>query len=166
MNTTDMLLAQADAYECFWNAALGTARESQDSTAHAVAGALAQGYAAIATRLREHASKSLEEERALMLNALPAPCAWVRSSERPPKVGGTYMTGEWTTLDSNEDSVPHFKRTWPDHYCIFIRGEPTWFSLADPKTPIAAPEFWLEGVPGAPTHEPELIKQVRYATRS
>ena len=71
MNTTDMLLAQADAYECFWNAAIGTAQESQDSTAHAVAGALAQGYAAIATRLREHASKSLEEGR--VLNALPEP---------------------------------------------------------------------------------------------
>ena len=56
MNTTDMLLAQADAYECFWNAAIGTAHESQDSTAMAIASALSQGYAAIAARLREHAS--------------------------------------------------------------------------------------------------------------
>ena len=62
MNTTDLLLAQADAYECFWNAAIGAAQESQDSTAMAIAGALSQGYAAVAARLREHASATPSSE--------------------------------------------------------------------------------------------------------
>ena len=47
----------ADALDCFWNAALGAAIDTQDSTATATAGALAQGFAAIARRLREHTNK-------------------------------------------------------------------------------------------------------------
>src|SRR5690348_2883196 len=43
----------ADVLDCFWNAALGSARDSQDATAQAVAGSLAEGFAAMATRLRE-----------------------------------------------------------------------------------------------------------------
>lgn len=51
----DPLLIVADALECFWNAAVGSARNSQDATALAVAGSLAEGFAAMASRLRESA---------------------------------------------------------------------------------------------------------------
>lgn len=166
MNTTDLLLAQADAYECFWNAALGSVRNSQDSTAMAVASALAQGYAAIAARLREHAAttpssgeviKDLQEQLDRKMKFKPA--KWVRTNERQPAVGGTYMTGEWTTLDPNKDSVPHFKRTWPDHYCIFLEGKPTWFDVSS-RQPITAPEYWLDGMPGAPAPVPEMVTEL------
>lgn len=50
------LEAITDALECFWNASIGAARDSQDSTAIAVAGSLSEGFAAIARRLREHAT--------------------------------------------------------------------------------------------------------------
>jgi hypothetical protein len=46
----------ADALDCFWNAAIGSAREAQDSTALAISGSLAQGFAAMASRLREPAA--------------------------------------------------------------------------------------------------------------
>lgn len=167
MNTTDLLLAQADAYECFWNAAIGAAHESQDSTAMQIAGALSQGYAAVAARLREHASatpssgeiiKGLEEKLERKMKFTPA--SWVRTNERQPAVGGTYMTGEWTMLDPNKDSVPHFKRTWPEHFVIYQHGNPVWFSISDPKVPITAPEYWLDGMPAAPVPVPEMVTEL------
>lgn len=166
MNTTDLLLAQADAYECFWNSAIGAAHEAQDSTAMAIAGALAQGYAAVATRLREHASstpssgeiiKGLEEKLDRKMKFKPA--KWVRTNERQPAVGGTYMTGEWTMLDP-KDSVPHFKRTWPEHFVIYQHGNPVWFSISNPKMPITAPEYWLDGMPAAPVPVPEMVTEL------
>ncbi|MER9769011.1 hypothetical protein NKJ09_23435 [Mesorhizobium sp. M0189] len=50
--TAEML---ADALGCFWNAAIGDAQHKQDSTALAVASSMAEGFAAIESRLREHA---------------------------------------------------------------------------------------------------------------
>ncbi|MER9524045.1 hypothetical protein NKI96_10715 [Mesorhizobium sp. M0292] len=44
----------ADAFACFWNAAIGDAHNRQDSTAFAVVGSMAEGFAAIERRLREH----------------------------------------------------------------------------------------------------------------
>ena len=46
----------ADAFGCFWNAAIGDAHNRQDSTAFAVIGSMAEGFAAIERRLREHAA--------------------------------------------------------------------------------------------------------------
>lgn len=43
----------AEAFECFWNAAIGEAHNQQDSTALAVSACMATGFAAIANRLRE-----------------------------------------------------------------------------------------------------------------
>lgn len=45
--------ALADALECFWNAALNNAHNEQDRTALATVGSMAEGFAAIANRLRE-----------------------------------------------------------------------------------------------------------------
>lgn len=50
------LLIMADALECFWNASIGSAKQSQDATALAVAGALSEGFAAVASRLRDSQS--------------------------------------------------------------------------------------------------------------
>lgn len=50
----------ADVLDCFWNAGIGSATESQDITAMAVAGALAEGFSAMARRLRETAPKPLK----------------------------------------------------------------------------------------------------------
>lgn len=49
----------AEALDCFWNASIGSARNSQDPAALAMAGALAEGFAAIATRLREGVAEQL-----------------------------------------------------------------------------------------------------------
>lgn len=46
----------ADAIDCFWNAALGAAHERQSEVAADLASVMVQGFAAIATRLREHAA--------------------------------------------------------------------------------------------------------------
>lgn len=46
----------ADAFGCFWNAAIGDAHTKQDSTAFAVIGSMAEGFAAIERRLHEHAA--------------------------------------------------------------------------------------------------------------
>lgn len=43
----------AEALSCFWNAAIGSAHERQDSTAFAVVGSVAEGVAAVERRLRE-----------------------------------------------------------------------------------------------------------------
>lgn len=51
--TPEQMNAFADALECFWNSSIGSARQSQDTTAMAVAGALSEGFAAMARRLRE-----------------------------------------------------------------------------------------------------------------
>ncbi|MER8924310.1 hypothetical protein [Mesorhizobium sp. M0859] len=50
--TAEML---ADALGCFWNAAIGDARDKQDSRVLAVASSMAEGFAAVERRLREHA---------------------------------------------------------------------------------------------------------------
>ncbi|MER9833408.1 hypothetical protein NKJ28_00325 [Mesorhizobium sp. M0145] len=50
--TAEML---ADALGCFWNAAIGDARDKQDSRVLAVASSVAEGFAAVERRLREHA---------------------------------------------------------------------------------------------------------------
>jgi len=42
----------ADALDCFWNAAIGAAHQQQDG--HVLASIMAEGIAAVATRLREH----------------------------------------------------------------------------------------------------------------
>lgn len=110
---------------------------------------------AVVDRINEIDYSSLEVS---MLNYRVA--RWVRTNERQPTVGGTYMTGEWTMLDPNKDSVPHFKRTWPDHFVIYIHGKPTWFSISDPKTPITAPEYWLDGMPAAPVPVPEMVTEL------
>ncbi|RWF33748.1 hypothetical protein [Mesorhizobium sp.] len=44
----------ADAFGCFWNAAIGDAHQRQDPTAFAVIGSMAEGFAAVERRLREH----------------------------------------------------------------------------------------------------------------
>ncbi|RWX70453.1 hypothetical protein EN780_03400 [Mesorhizobium sp. M4B.F.Ca.ET.089.01.1.1] len=44
----------ADAFGCFWNAAIGDAHNRQDATAFAVIGSMAEGFAAVERRLREH----------------------------------------------------------------------------------------------------------------
>lgn len=44
----------ADAFSCFWNAAIGDAHQRQDSTAFAVIASMAEGFAAVERRLREH----------------------------------------------------------------------------------------------------------------
>lgn len=49
----DPLTVVAEALECFWNASIGSARNSEDATALAIAGALSEGFAAIAARLKE-----------------------------------------------------------------------------------------------------------------
>lgn len=56
------LLALADALECFWNPAIDAARTSQDGTAIATAGALAEGFAAMARRLRESETEMVQKE--------------------------------------------------------------------------------------------------------
>lgn len=53
------MLVVADALECFWNASIGSARNSQNATALAIAGALSEGFAAIATRLRAGADTGI-----------------------------------------------------------------------------------------------------------
>jgi len=45
----------ADALDCFWNPAIGAAHDSGSSDVIAVVGAIAQGFGAMAQRLREHA---------------------------------------------------------------------------------------------------------------
>lgn len=52
------LLEIADALDCFWNAAIGAAHERQSSTAMDVASVMAEGIAAISTRLKEHTALS------------------------------------------------------------------------------------------------------------
>ncbi|TIT80128.1 MAG: hypothetical protein E5W57_04145 [Mesorhizobium sp.] len=44
----------ADSFSCFWNAAIGDAHQRQDPTAFAVIGSMAEGFAAVERRLREH----------------------------------------------------------------------------------------------------------------
>lgn len=53
----DAFLALADSLECFWNAALGATHPYDDATANAVMSGMVQGFAAVAFRLREHATK-------------------------------------------------------------------------------------------------------------
>ncbi|MER8604802.1 hypothetical protein NKH48_13710 [Mesorhizobium sp. M1233] len=64
--TAEML---ADALGCFWNAAIGDARDKQDSRVLAVASSMAEGFAAVERRLREHAQ--------------PAPTSAVDGEETP-----------------------------------------------------------------------------------
>lgn len=47
----------ADALDCFWNAAIGHAKDSQDGTTIATACAMAEGFAAVAARLRAIAAR-------------------------------------------------------------------------------------------------------------
>ncbi|MER8967687.1 hypothetical protein NKI25_18530 [Mesorhizobium sp. M0808] len=54
--TAEML---ADALGCFWNAAIGDARDKQDSRVLAVASSMAEGFAAIESRLREQAEPAI-----------------------------------------------------------------------------------------------------------
>lgn len=54
--TTEALV---DALDCFWNAAIGSAHERQSGSAMDLASVLAEGVAAVAQRLREHAPKQL-----------------------------------------------------------------------------------------------------------
>ncbi|MER8604806.1 hypothetical protein NKH48_13730 [Mesorhizobium sp. M1233] len=65
--TAEML---ADALGCFWNAAIGDARDKQDSRVLAVASSMAEGFAAVERRLREHAqpapTSAVDTEEALM----------------------------------------------------------------------------------------------------
>jgi hypothetical protein len=44
----------ADALDCFWNAAIGEAHQQGSSEGMAVAAIMSVGFAAVATRLREH----------------------------------------------------------------------------------------------------------------
>lgn len=46
----------ADALECFWNAAIGSAIDRQTTTSMDCASPMAEGFAAVARRLREGAS--------------------------------------------------------------------------------------------------------------
>lgn len=48
----------ADALGCFWNAAIGSAHETQNSSAFAMASVMAQGFAAVQARLNEFAINS------------------------------------------------------------------------------------------------------------
>ncbi|MER9471023.1 NADAR family protein [Mesorhizobium sp. M0520] len=57
--TAEML---ADALGCFWNAAIGDARDKQDSRVLAVASSMAEGFAAVERRLREHAQPAPTSE--------------------------------------------------------------------------------------------------------
>lgn len=43
----------ADALDCFWNAAIGHAHNAQSTLAMDTAGSMAEGFAAVANRLRE-----------------------------------------------------------------------------------------------------------------
>lgn len=52
----------SDAFGCFWNAAMNAAFDRQDSTATATVGAMVEGFAAVAARLKEHAALAPKEK--------------------------------------------------------------------------------------------------------
>lgn len=53
----------ADALDCFWNAAIGPARDSGDFSTIQTVGAIAEGFAAVSQRLREHSEAHDSEKR-------------------------------------------------------------------------------------------------------
>lgn len=57
----------ADALDNFWNVAIGAARNSQDSTACATVGAIAEGLAAVANTLREQEAVEVAQRQAWAL---------------------------------------------------------------------------------------------------
>lgn len=54
-----VLLHIADALDCFWNAAIGEAHNRQSSAAMDTASVMAEGLAAISTRLKERAAQTM-----------------------------------------------------------------------------------------------------------
>lgn len=68
----------SDALGTFWNAALGHAHSTQDSTAMAVTGAVVEGFAAVVQRLREFsASPTLTAAAPDLLTELKLAREWL-----------------------------------------------------------------------------------------
>lgn len=144
--TNKTLEAIADSIETFWNAAIGDAHRTQSEIAMAVASALSEGYAAVALRLREHAANDQEE----------AVARWVKTSERQPTVGGSYITGDW--CETGLGMPPHFRKDMFNFVIIDVDKGPTWYSSLVPKNhgSIDQPQYWLEGLPKAPEQPSDL----------
>lgn len=62
-NDARILRALSDSLEAFWNASLGSTRQHGDATANVVVGGIAEGVAAVASRLQEHAIAIEAEEK-------------------------------------------------------------------------------------------------------
>lgn len=72
----------ADALGCFWNAAIGAAHNSQDSTTFATIGAISDGLAAVQRRLEEVATSPHPALEAEAGRPTPADYAWQRLFDR------------------------------------------------------------------------------------
>lgn len=81
----------------------------------------------------------------------PASARWVKTSERLPKVGGSYITGNYV----DDDETPRHFVHRHDQFLIYQDEGPRWYSTKPDLRgmKVAAPEYWLEGLPAHPEHK-------------
>lgn len=81
---------------------------------------------------------------------------WVKTSERQPTVGGSYITGDYIEVLDNHPL--HFRKTM-DLYCIIHTDGIKWYNQLNggKSPPVDPPQYWFEGMPAHPEFNPEGV---------
>lgn len=84
------------------------------------------------------------------------PMQWIKTSERQPAVGGSYITGDYI----DDGVLPRRFDRSRNRYVIILKKGPTWRELEydihgrEIDRTIDPPEYWLENLPPHPEYKP------------